>query len=187
MTELKSALKSSNFGFDANQTVAVLSQFSMSSDMVDAIKLLDPLILGMTCSDVVKILKQFSFSNDKLAVLPLLKDTILDGQLKHTILNEFSFSSDKEKAAEILKSVKAAIPPRSPLFGTVRALNAVFVLDISGSMDTSFKTSGGETLTRLKCSIRELKNVITEQLARMLSFSLVFVGGAGCPSASTTD
>ncbi len=38
------------------------------------------------------------------------------------------------------------MPPRSPLFGTVVALNVCFVLDISGSMDTTFKTNTGETV-----------------------------------------
>lgn len=50
-------------------------------------------------------------------------------------------SSDKKKAREILDKVVE----RNCLFGSVDEKVAVFVIDISGSMDYTFKTELGTT------------------------------------------
>lgn len=54
-------------------------------------------------------------------------------------------SSDKQEARNILKNVVS----RDCIFGTVTENVATFVIDISGSMDYTFKTNDGINMTRL--------------------------------------
>ena len=166
---LRLALQGRVNGFSAPQVRAVLDAFGFSSDMVEAIRMMDDHLLGLTSADVVSIVTEFSFSKDQLAALDVLKDTITDADHKFVILDAFTFSSDKSAARAMLEGVR----PRSFLFGTVHSAEAVFVIDVSGSMEASFRTNQGRSWTRLDFVRCELSKVLTEQLPPTAKFNVV--------------
>lgn len=119
----------------------------MTDDKKQALEVMEPFIYGFTTDEMIPIISSINMSSDKLDVLRLLAIDILDltEENKERIIKIFSFSSDKKTARAILDG----IPPRNPLFGNVTENVATFVIDISGSMDYTFKTDEGKTMTRL--------------------------------------
>jgi len=49
--------------------VIILSQFTFSGEMGQALDLMNPFVLGITCADAVTLLQSFSFSGDQLTAL----------------------------------------------------------------------------------------------------------------------
>jgi hypothetical protein len=166
---LGSALARRPEGFSAPQVTRILKTFGFNKDMVAAVQAMDAHLLGMTAADVKGVLAQLDFAKDRLAVLGVLRDTITDAEHKFVILDAFDMSGDKAKARAILDGIR----PRSFLFGTVNSQSAVFVMDVSGSMQASFRTNQGRTLTRLDFVRCELAKVLTSQLGPQARFNLV--------------
>lgn len=159
---MKTEITTRNIGFTSDQMIAILKCFAHSKDMVDVLKMMETFILGMKCDEIKGVLAAFPFSNDRLEVLREIKKAILDPQDKFVILDMFVFGADKKTAEEILRDIRPELPPpTSVIYGRVTANDVTFVVDVSGSMGTSFRTSQGETISRLNFSIRELKNVIS--------------------------
>jgi len=166
---LKEAVERSASGFTSDQLRQILVKYSMSSDMVSALRILDSRALGMTSQEVRAVLDTFNFTDDRLTVLAAIKGTITDPENKFGILESFSISSDKEKARKILESVVG----RSPLYGSVCCQEVLFVVDTSGSMDARFTTNQGESLTRLQFVARELQNVLKNQQTPSSRFNII--------------
>jgi hypothetical protein len=166
---LDAALKGRVEGLSSAQVRRLLGAFGFNADMVQAVQSMDKHLLGMTSAEVVSVLEHLSMSGDKLAVLKVLRDTITDADHKFVILDAFNMSADKTKARRILNDVR----PRSYLFGTVNSQQAVFVVDVSGSMEARFTTSQGRTLSRLDFVRCELVKVLTEQLPPTARFNIV--------------
>jgi len=61
---------------------------------------------------------------------------------------------------------------RDCIFGSVTALSATFVIDVSGSMDTRF-TLNGTTYSRLSYVQQHLSQVISEQLKPYQQFNVI--------------
>ncbi|MFY0529163.1 DUF4476 domain-containing protein [Archangium gephyra] len=169
MSVLRTAISSRPEGFTSAQLQQLVPSLTFSDDMVQAVKMMDAHILGMTSREVRGVLGTYSFNDDKLKVLRVLKDAITDAENKFIILDEFTFGAQKEEARRILETIK----PRSPVYGTIRSKRAIFVVDVSGSMEARFTTNRGESLTRLQFVQRELQSVLKEQLAADAKFNLV--------------
>jgi Mg-chelatase subunit ChlD len=177
------------------QVVQILGTFDFSDDLETVAGVVDENLLGMTVTEVAGILEAYTFSDGKLAALRVLKDTITDVEHKAQLLDSFTFSSDKTEAARILEDVT----PRSFLFGTVHSQRAVFVVDTSGSMEATFRTNQGRSMSRLDFVRCELNTVLTQQLGPTSQFSiitfsdnanpwrreLVGTGGSAIPEAQT--
>ncbi len=169
MKVLQTAISSRPEGFTSAQLQQLVPSLTFSDDMVQAVTMMDDHLLGMTSREVREVLGTYSFNDDKLKVLRVLKDVITDAENKFLILDEFTFGAHKEEARKILEGIK----PRSPVYGTIRSKRAVFVVDISGSMEARFTTNRGESLTRLQFVQRELQSVLKEQLPAGAKFNLV--------------
>ncbi|WNG59303.1 DUF4476 domain-containing protein [Archangium gephyra] len=169
MSVLQAAISSRPEGFTSVQLQQLVPGLTFSDDMVQAVKMMDEHILGMTSREVREVLATYSFNDDKLKVLRVLKDAITDAENKFIILDEFTFGAHKEEARQILETSK----PRSPVYGTIRSKRAIFVVDVSGSMEARFTTNRGESLTRLQFVQRELQSVLKEQLPEDAKFNLV--------------
>lgn len=169
MNVLQTAISSRPEGFTSAQIQQLVPSLTFSDDMVQAVKLMDEHILGMTSREVRGVLGTYSFNDDKLKVLRVIKDAITDAENKFIILDEFTFGAHKEEARKILET----ITPRSPVYGTIRSKRAIFVVDISGSMEARFTTNRGESLTRLQFVQRELQSVLKQQLPADAKFNLV--------------
>ncbi|WP_158079951.1 DUF4476 domain-containing protein [Archangium sp. Cb G35] len=169
MSVLQAAISSRPEGFTSAQLQQLVPGLTFSDDMVQAVKMMDEHILGMTSREVREVLGTYSFNDDKLKVLRVLKDAITDAENKFIILDEFTFGAHKEEARQILETIK----PRSPVYGTIRSKRAIFVVDVSGSMEARFTTNRGESLTRLQFVQRELQSVLKEQLPEDAKFNLV--------------
>ncbi|MCY1081547.1 DUF4476 domain-containing protein [Archangium lansingense] len=169
MNVLQTAISSRPEGFSSSQIQQLVPSLTFSGDMVQAVKMMDDHILGMTSREVRGVLGTYSFNDDKLKVLRVLKDAITDAENKFIILDEFTFGDHKEEARKILETIK----PRSPVYGTLRSKRAIFVVDISGSMEARFTTNRGESITRLQFVQRELQSVLKEQLPDDAKFNLV--------------
>ncbi|WP_309894579.1 DUF4476 domain-containing protein [Archangium sp.] len=169
MNVLQTAISSRPEGFTSAQIQQLVPSLTFSDDMVQAVKLMDEHILGMTSREVRGVLGTYSFNDDKLKVLRVIKDAITDAENKFIILDEFTFGAHKEEARKILETIK----PRSPVYGTIRSKRAIFVVDISGSMEARFTTNRGESLTRLQFVQRELQSVLKQQLPADAKFNLV--------------
>jgi Mg-chelatase subunit ChlD len=59
------------------------------------------------------------------------------------------------------------------VYGTIRSRRAIFVVDVSGSMEARFTTNQGEALNRLQFVQRELQTVLKEQLPAGAKFNIV--------------
>ncbi len=177
------------------QVVQILGTFDFSDDLETVANVVDENLLGMTVTEVAGVLEAYTFSDGKLAALRVLKDTITDVEHKVQLLDSFTFSADKTEAARILEEVT----PRSFLFGTVHSQRAVFVVDTSGSMEATFRTNQGKSMSRLDFVRCELNTVLTQQLGPTSQFSiitfsddanpwrreLVGTGGSAIPEAQT--
>ena len=166
---LRSTLSARPEGFTAPQVIRILQTFGFNKDMVAAVEAMDAHLLGMTAAEVKGVLAQLSFAKDRLVVLAVLRDTITDAEHKFVILDAFDMSDHKAQARAILDGIR----PRSFLFGTVNTQSAVFVVDVSGSMQASFRTNQGRTLTRLDFVRCELAKVLARQLGPQARFNLV--------------
>ncbi len=169
MKVLQTAISSRPEGFTSAQLQQLVPLLTFSDDMVQAMKMMNDHLLGMTSREVLGVLGQYAFNDDKLKVLRVLKDVITDAENKFIILDEFTFGAHKEEARKILET----LTPRSPVYGTIRGKRAIFVVDVSGSMEARFTTNRGESLTRLQFVQRELQSVLKEQLPADAKFNLV--------------
>ncbi|MFT6818497.1 MAG: Mg-chelatase subunit ChlD [Myxococcota bacterium] len=151
------------------QVVQILHTFDFSNDLEIVAGVVDDNLLGMTVTEISGILEAYTFSDGKLAALRVFKDTITDVEHKAQLLESFTFSADKTEAARILEGVT----PRSFLFGTVHSQRAVFVVDTSGSMEATFRTNQGRSMSRLDFVRCELNTVLTQQLGPTSQFSIV--------------
>lgn len=124
---------------------------------------MSPYIDYVPSADIITILKEINFSSDKLEVLEVLAPLIgdLDDDNKEMIVNHFSFSSDKKAAREILDNIKPR-PKPDPIYGEIGENVLTFILDLSGSMDYTFKNKDGVTETRLVAVKRHLAETIEE-------------------------
>lgn len=121
---------------------------TFSDAKAKVITILNPYILFLTSEEIMAILKNCTFSSLKLDVLGVIANTLKDASAenKQKIVDEaFAFSADKSKAQAILADIKS----RNCIFGTVTEKSLAFVIDISPSMQYTFKTSDGATSTRL--------------------------------------
>lgn len=165
---LKNGFRDKVEGINHTQAIALLKEFPISYDKVKALKVIEKNILGLTTGNVIQILKSFDFSDDKLTTLAALKDLITTGGNLFFILDQFTFSKDKLKAYEILKDIK----PRSTIYGLVKENPAMFVIDVSGSMDAKF-SADGKTFSRLEFVASELQKVLTQQLTPNQKFNIM--------------
>lgn len=169
LSVLRSALSRRPEGFSGPQVERVLGTFGFNQDMVAAVQAMDAHLLGMTAAEVKGVLGRLDFAKDRLAVLAVLRDTITDPEHASMLLDAFDMSGDKAKARAVLDGIR----PRSFLFGTVNSQSAVFVVDVSGSMEASFRTNQGRTLSRLDFVRCELAKVLTAQLGPQARFNVV--------------
>jgi Mg-chelatase subunit ChlD len=169
MNVLRTAISSRPEGFTSAHLQQLVPSLTFSDDMVQAVTMMDEHLLGMTSREVREVLGTYSFNDDKLKVLRVLKDAITDAENKFIILDEFTFGDHKEEARKSLET----LTPRSPVYGTIRSKRAIFVVDVSGSMEARFTTNRGESLTRLQFVQRELQSVLKEQLPAGAKFNLV--------------
>ena len=166
---LKEKINLNNAGFNAEQFKKIVKTLNFSSDMLKIVEILDSRILGITSKDLKEILDIFSFSSDKLKVLKALKNTIVDPENKYIILNSFTFGSDKKTASKILKNIK----PRSLVYGLIKSKRIVFVIDVSGSMETRFKLNQTTAISRLGFVISEVKKVLNKQMNEKNYFTII--------------
>ncbi|ELR12404.1 von Willebrand factor type A domain containing protein [Acanthamoeba castellanii str. Neff] len=121
--------------------------------------------------DKVTVLNVISFSSDRITVLKGIKDTLLNASDENKVFIAttcWSMSSDQQAAYAILRDVAS----RDCIFGSVTALSATFVIDVSGSMDTRF-TLNGTTYSRLSYVQQHLSQVISEQLKPYQQFNVI--------------
>lgn len=74
-----------------------------------------------------------------MVIADTLNDTS-DAMKNYIVNNAFTFSSDKLVAQQILQNAKQ----RNCIYGTITENVAIFVIDASGSMWYTFKTSDGK-------------------------------------------
>lgn len=166
---LRSRVQGRPEGLTGPQVLRILGAFDFSNDLQEVMQIVDKNLLGMTVAEVGQLIDAYTYSDGKLAALRTLKDTITDVEHKHQLLDRFTFSADKQEAARILEDVT----PRSFLFGTVHSQKAVFVVDVSGSMEATFRTNQGRSLSRLDFVRCELDSVLSTQLGPTADFSVV--------------
>jgi hypothetical protein len=127
------ALTSTSKILTSSQALMLYESFTFSSDMLALTEFVKDRIVGLTCDQVKSILNRFSFQSDQLDALAAFKHNIIDVENKFIIVDTFVFSSSRDKALKILETAK----PKSYLFG-IPTGRVVFLLDVSGSMSTSF-------------------------------------------------
>lgn len=143
----------------------ILGELVFTENKKKGIVTMSPYIDMVPSADIVTILGNISFSADKLEVLEVLAPLIgdLNDENKDLIVAHFTFSSDKKKAREILDNIKPRVVP-DPLYGEIGENVLTFIIDLSGSMDYTFKNKEGKTESRLTAVKRHLAETIEEQL-----------------------
>merc|ERR1712000_372226 len=84
-----------------------------------------------------------------------------------TIINVFSFTADKEAAADIIAQARGI----TCTWGAIPQSRVIFVIDVSGSMSTTFSHNGA-SYTRLSYVQKEIDEVIRHQLRADQSFNV---------------
>lgn len=154
---IRAAVDTSNLGFTADQTVRLLKNFTTSSNMADAVQILDEHILGMRARDVKEVLDVMKFPQHQLRALEVLRFTVTDEANKFDIVRTFSTQKHKDQATKILKAMDY---PRSYIYGTIKSKHITFIVDVSGSMATEFSTNSGASLQRLDFVRQEMEKVL---------------------------
>ncbi|KAL4506043.1 hypothetical protein ABPG72_013804 [Tetrahymena utriculariae] len=156
--------------FSSDQVVQTISKLTFDSSRLKSMELLNHYIQSLSSQNIVDILGKLTFSSNKMGALKLVANTLTDisDKSKNLIANQFTFSSDKNEALAILNDIS----PRNCIYGTVTAKIAIFVIDISGSMDYKFKVNG-ESISRLQFVQAQLTKTITEQLKKYQKFNIV--------------
>jgi hypothetical protein len=140
----QNALRSSSNLLSSEQTVMLYDSFANVADMLSLTEIIKEKIVGLSCDQVITLLNQrFFFDDMKLQALEAFKAVITDAENKLNILDSFGQPRAQALASKILIDLK----PKNFLFGNP-AGNVLFLIDISGSMDTNFTTSTGEKMTR---------------------------------------
>lgn len=84
-----------------------------------------------------------------MEVLGVIADTLVDKSdsvISNIVENGFDFANDKAEAKSILVNAKT----RNCLYGTISEKVAIFIVDVSGSMGTTFSAPDGKKYTRLE-------------------------------------
>ncbi|XP_064599508.1 uncharacterized protein LOC135466039 [Liolophura sinensis] len=105
-------LFSSPGNFNASQAAQVIHQFASPPDKVQAIKIMEPRLVRMTCQEAREIINAISVSCDKLTALHCVKRVLSDSQTKlgeEYILSCFPFQMDKYNARNILYTVQSRV------------------------------------------------------------------------------
>jgi Mg-chelatase subunit ChlD len=123
----------------------------------DLLSLADFIHIGLkrsTCEKLSPVAEKFAFEDQKLEILEGFSSAVIDTDNKYSLLGAFSFNTTKEKAKKIIDNFK----PNSYIFGSPSG-KIVFILDVSGSMSTTFKVNGTQT-TRLDFMRKEFAKVV---------------------------
>ncbi|KRX06444.1 hypothetical protein PPERSA_05057 [Pseudocohnilembus persalinus] len=173
---LASETPNSNKYFTTDQIVEILGELIFTENKKKGIVTMSPYIDMVPSADIVTILGNISFSADKLEVLEVLAPLIgdLNDENKDLIVAHFTFSSDKKRAREILDNIKPRVVP-DPLYGEIGENVLTFIIDLSGSMDYTFKNKEGKTESRLTAVKRHLAETIEEQLKDFQFFNIVLL------------
>jgi hypothetical protein len=175
---LKSLIDERIVGISCEQMVTLLRRFSFENqrssildsmqcansnivgpydkDLLALAEFIQGNLMGASCEELSPVAAKFSFEDQMLALLEGFSTSIIDLENKLTILDAFSFGANKEKAKKIIDTFK----PNSYLFGSPSG-KVVFILDVSGSMDATFKVSPTQTLSRLSFMKREFTRVVS--------------------------
>lgn len=167
---LTSYMQNITTGLYGNQTVALLKSFSFTSSKTQVLQVVANHLLGLSCADAAAIVRSISFSSEQITALKTVVDYVVRSDLNAnnaTIVNVFTFSSDKDAARDIIANSK----PISCTFGPIPQQRVIFIIDVSGSMSTTFSFDG-TSYTRLSFVQRELDTVIRYQLAPYQFFNL---------------
>jgi len=163
-------INSSSLAFTGQQVNKLITHFSFTDAKTKAIAMMNAYIIGMTSDEMIQLLNSVTFSREKLQTLQAVKDTLSDAENKENIVQKaFTFSSDRNEARKILNDTVS----RNCVFGTVEDKVAIFLIDLSGSMDTDFVTPAGKKYTRLEFVKEQLSLVIEEQLKPYQMFNVV--------------
>jgi len=128
----------------SDQAVLLYDSFSSITDMLSLTELIKERIVGLSCDQVMNLLNRFYFDDMKLQALEAFKVDIIDVENKLSLLDSFRQPKHQALASKVLADVK----PKNYLFGNP-AGNVLFLIDVSGSMDTTFTLSTGQKMSRL--------------------------------------
>jgi len=166
------AASNNTLGLTAKQTTTLFSLFDFSSDQITVLKLVNDFVLILDVSGLVTILKTLKFSSDQMITLKSLVNLTSAVDLKQNsqkVIDFFTFSSDKDEARRVIDSSI----PRSCIFGPVSLLRFAFIIDVSGSMRTTFIDSDGISYTRLQYVQKDLISVLNNTLRPIQEFNII--------------
>jgi len=140
----QAALTSSLKVLSPDQTCLLYESFSSVADMLTLTEYVKEKLAGLTCDQVISLLTRFYFDDTKLEALQAFKIDIIDAENKLTILDSFRQPRTQALASKILADLK----PTNYIFGAPTG-NVLFLIDVSGSMDTMFTLTDGKRMSRL--------------------------------------
>ena len=148
--------------------------------------LINRFVIGFTCREISLLLNKIESVPKRMQVLKQISTMILDAEHRWITLDAgFSDVDDQIREQVALFLHDLSVLPRSFIFGSVVAQHVCFVIDTTESMSTSFITSQGERITRLRFVVRELTRVLRHQLTKSTHFNIVAFGAEA--SAWSTD
>jgi hypothetical protein len=65
---------------------------------------------------------------------------------------------------------------KSHVYGHIRANKVVFLIDISGSMGTEFRTNCGESFNRLEYVVHDLHKILHHRVSKDFKFNIITFG-----------
>jgi len=159
-------------GFSANQSVTLAGLFGNELYVKQMYSDLNIYFLGMKCSDVIAILQTVSNELLRLDILPSVAALTFDLRANgDSIVQIFQNTFNQQDAAAIINGTAQL----SCIWGPITSKRLVFVVDVSGSMGTTFvNPQDGQTYTRLQYVKTDLNNVISNVLLSYQEFNVAY-------------
>jgi hypothetical protein len=168
--------KMQGFGFSPEQTVALGSLYTdgglFEQLILDgALTALGPVTLGLAAEDGDLLLGLTSSQNTRLDILKAIVNVTLDlAENNATYVDAFSGFLYREEAKNIIR----AATPYGCAFGNTSVVRRLaFVIDVSGSMGTSFPGPGGKPVTRMQFVKQQLETQLQAHLDADQEFNII--------------
>jgi len=104
----------------------------------------------------------------RLDGLSVCADHVLDPVNRNILANGFPYNFQPQ-----VSSILARIKGKSHAYGHIRSNRVVFLIDISGSMGTEFRTDCGEDYNRLEFVVHDLHKILHHRVSKDFMFNVI--------------
>lgn len=154
--------------FSGAQVIRISRYFG--PNLIIALHLLDHHLLGVTCAEAATLIRLLPVPEQKLEALKVLSEHLLDPVNREEVTSAFPNSPVlRQQVATILSQVRGS----SHVYGRIKSKSAIFLIDISGSMETEFTSECGSRFNRLEYVVHDLHKILHHRVPSDFQFNIL--------------